>query len=201
MFWFYSLLSFPYNNGVTSLPSTPGQPAPCIILIGIMGSGKTTIGKEISRILGAPLLDTDSIIESREGTTINNIFASRGENHFRDLETQLIRDISSKDTPSVISTGGGIVIRPENRELLRKLGFVVWINADIDVLFERVARHSHRPLLHTPDPQKTLSDLLETRSPWYRESAHMTVDTSNLTIPETVAGIVESARVFFHSPR
>lgn len=195
---FYSQASLLYNNSVTSQSSNPGQPTPSIILIGIMGSGKTTVGREISRNLGLPLIDTDAMIETRTGTTISDIFATRGEDHFRDLETELLRDLASRNAAQIIATGGGIVIRPENRELLRKLGYVVWINADIDVLFDRVARYSHRPLLHTPNPKKTLQDLLELRSPWYQESAHLTIDTSNLTIQETVVGIVESARVFFH---
>lgn len=170
-----------------------------LILIGIMGSGKTSIGKEISRSIGLPLIDTDAIIEEQAATTINNIFAEHGEDHFRNLETELIRSLASLPAPHIISTGGGIVIRPENRDLLKKLGYVIWLNADIDVLFERVQRHSHRPLLHTPDPKGTLQNLMDQRMSWYNDSAHLAIDTSNLTIEEIAIGIIESARVHFNN--
>ncbi len=169
-----------------------------IMLVGIMGCGKTTIGREISNCLGLPLVDTDALIEEQEGITINEIFARHGEQHFRDLETRLLNNLPETQTPLVISTGGGIVIRPENRELLRKNGYVVWLNADLDVLFDRISRHSHRPLLHTPDPKGTLRDLLEARKGWYEESSHLAIDSTNLTIPEIVTGIIESSRVYFH---
>lgn len=163
-----------------------------------MGSGKTTVGREIQRCTGLPLIDTDALIEEQAGTTINDIFSTHGEDHFRDLETGLLHKLTSLPSPHVISTGGGIIIRPGNRELLKKLGYVIWLHADLETLFERVERHSHRPLLHTPDPKGTLGKLLEQRNPWYGQSAHLAIDTSNLTVPEIVTGIIESSRVYFH---
>lgn len=178
----------------TSDSSTPLH----IVLIGLMGCGKTTVGRELHRTMNLPFLDTDAVIEKDQNTTIPEIFAGQGEDYFRGLETSLLRRIltTPENGSMVISTGGGIVIRPENRELLRSLGYVIWLHADVDTLLQRVSRCSNRPLLRTPNPRKTLSDLTAERTPWYKESSHLSINTSNLTVSEIVFGIMESAHVF-----
>lgn len=96
----------------------------------------------------------------------------------------------------IISTGGGITIRPENRKLLKELGFVVWLHTDVNTLYQRISRCSNRPLLQAPDPRGVLARLMDERLPFYQETAHLTIDTANLHIHEITFGILESARVF-----
>jgi shikimate kinase len=99
----------------------------------------------------------------------------------------------------VISTGGGIVVRPENRVLLKQLGFVVWLYADLETHYQRTVRAGNRPLLQNENPRRTLAELMEQRTPWYRDSSHMSVDTTNLTAEEIACGVLTSAQVFFAS--
>ncbi len=171
---------------------------PNIILIGLMGCGKTTVGKYISRSCKLKFVDTDQMIEKQSGMSIPTIFKIHGEAHFRTMETEVVKKIATKKSMQVISTGGGIIIRPENRELLKKLGFVVWLKTDVDTLYQRVAKCTNRPLLRTPNPKEVLSKLIAEREPFYRETAHLIIDTANLNIDELAYGILESARVFHH---
>jgi shikimate kinase len=169
-----------------------------IVLIGFMGSGKSTIGRELHQRLGYQLMDLDQMIEEKLGKKITEIFRDKGETFFRDLETELLTQISlDSDVRHIISTGGGVVVRPENREILHKLGYVVWLNAKPNVIFERTSRNRDRPLLQTENPREAIKQLMELREPWYRETAHLTVDTSGLESHEIAAGILESARYFF----
>lgn len=175
---------------------------PNIILIGLMGCGKTTIGKELNRETKLRFTDTDQQIERQAGMSIPQIFKTYGESHFRELETALLRQMQTGGKQSrIISTGGGITIRPENRELLKKLGFVVWLHTDVDTLYQRISRCTNRPLLQTPNPRSVLEHLLEERHEFYRETAHLTIDTANLHIHEIAFGILESARVFRSRPQ
>lgn len=170
---------------------------PNIILIGLMGCGKTTIGKELHRETDLPFTDTDQLIEHQTGMSIPQIFKMHGESHFRNLETDVLRQITAEGSQNrIISTGGGITVRPENRELLKKLGFVVWLHTDVNTLYQRVSRCTSRPLLQDPDPKGVLARLMEERHPFYRETAHLAIDTANLHIHEITFGILESARVF-----
>ena len=174
------------------------QPPKNIVLVGFMGSGKSTVGRELHQLLGYPLVDMDQTIEQRAGKPITAIFADSGEEAFRELETGLLRELAAPDSPRrIISTGGGVVGRPENRGLLRKLGYVVWLKAPVDTLFERTSRNRERPLLHTENPRARIEALLGTREPWYRETAHLEVDTQGLDSGEIATGILESARYFF----
>jgi shikimate kinase len=169
-----------------------------IVLIGFMGSGKSTIGRELHQRLGYQLMDFDQMIEEKLGKKITEIFRDEGETFFRDLETQLLTEIAQiTGVRHIISTGGGVVVRPENRELLHKLGYVVWLNAKPNVIYERTSRNRERPLLQTENPRESIKQLMELREPWYRETAHLTVDTSGLESHEIAAGILESARYFF----
>lgn len=169
-----------------------------IVLIGFMGCGKSTVGRELQQRLGYRLMDIDQIIEESMGKKITEIFREVGEPAFRDFETMQLLEISKQtDTRHIISTGGGIVIRPENRVLLPKLGYVVWLRAPEDVIYERTSRNSDRPLLNAPNAREKISTLLAEREPWYRETAHLRVDTAGLESHEIAAGILESARYFF----
>jgi shikimate kinase len=140
----------------------------------------------------------DRLIEETVGKKITEIFKEEGEKAFRDFETFQLMDIAKQtDKRHIISTGGGIVIRPENRSLLRKLGYVVWLRAPEDVIFERTSRNKDRPLLNHQDARTRISSLLAEREPWYRETAHLMVDTTGLDSSEIATGILESARYYF----
>lgn len=172
-----------------------------IVLIGFMGCGKSTVGRELHQRLGYRLMDIDQIIEETMGKKITEIFREEGETAFRDFETMQLREISKQTgMRHIISTGGGIVIRPENRALLHKLGYVVWLRASGDILFERTSRNRDRPLLNTPHAREKISALLAERDPWYRETAHLCVDTAGLESHEVATGILESARYHFAHP-
>ncbi len=175
-----------------------GTPPKNLVLIGFMGSGKSTVGRELHSRLGYELVDMDTVIEQREGRPITRIFEENGEDYFRDLETALLAELCEAPGPrKIISTGGGVVGREANRELLRKMGYVIWLHAPVDVIYERTSRNRDRPLLHTEDPIGRISALLEKRTPWYKETAHLKVDTTGLDGGELAMGILESARYFF----
>lgn len=181
-------------------PPTPdtNRPNKHIILIGMMGSGKSAVAKELAHQIGWPCIDTDTAIEQQQGKSISQIFEEHGEPYFRALETQLLRQLSHGSiSPHIIATGGGIVITPEHLPLIRELGFVVWLTAPPEVLYIRVAKNTTRPLLNTPDPRATLSTILEERAPLYRATRHLKISTTNLSANEIASGIKESAVVFF----
>ncbi len=167
-----------------------------IILIGFMGSGKSSIGKRVSKRLGFQFIDTDQIVIDRAGMPIADIFERLGEDKFRDLESSALRSIAHLNR-CLVATGGGIVVRSENRALLRQLGYVICLTASEDVIFERVSRNSKRPLLHTPNPRQTLSALLTTRQPFYGETAQFILDTTKMPQAEAEDAIVDEARRAF----
>ncbi|MBQ8516643.1 MAG: shikimate kinase [Akkermansia sp.] len=175
---------------------TKGHP---IILIGLMGCGKTTVGKMLSKRTGMPLLDTDAIIEEQTGCSIQDIFREHGEAHFRSLETALLRYLlEQKIQPApIISTGGGIVVRPENRDILRRLGFTVWLNVSVRALLHRTKASTNRPLLQSPDRHAILSRLLSERRPFYREAAHYRLNSTRMDIPTVVSHVCRRAERFF----
>jgi shikimate kinase len=171
-----------------------------IILVGFMGTGKSTIGRQLSKALGYPLLDTDIHIAGAEKRSIPDIFENEGEKHFRDLETNLLKGLTHDHChKQIIATGGGLIKRPENRELLRELGFVVWLVATPETILERTSRNRNRPLLQTANPAETIALMLEEREPCYREAAHLILETNNLSFPEIKTGIIESARYYYGS--
>lgn len=167
-----------------------------IILIGFMGTGKSTIGRNLSQTFGYPLIDTDQLIVEQQGRPIAEIFETEGEEAFRDIETGLLRSLA-KHSGHIIATGGGIIGRAINRELLRELGYVVWLIARPSEILERTSRNSNRPLLNTEDPEGTIRKLLEARTPLYRDTAHLGIETDNLSFDEVATGIIESARYHF----
>lgn len=169
-----------------------------VILIGFMGTGKTSIGRRVAQSLGFEFVDTDELIVEIEGKPITDIFSDMGEDYFRDLETKMLRSCGSHRM-QVISTGGGIVLREENRLLLSKSGYVIWLKASAKAILERVSRNRERPLLHTSDPLQTIKDMLKERKQLYASAADFTINTNELTLDETAFGICESARVIFGS--
>jgi shikimate kinase len=169
-----------------------------IILIGIMGCGKSTVGRELQHRLGYPLVDMDQEIEHMARKPITAIFADEGEDRFRDMETQVLRELAAQsDRRRIISTGGGVIGREENRRLLRDLGYVVWLDAPLAVILDRTGKSRHRPLLHTEDPAAKIRELMERRAPLYQETAHLKLDTAGLDSGEIATGILECARYFF----
>ena len=124
-----------------------------IILIGFMGTGKSTIGRKLSQTFGYPLIDTDQLIVEQQGRPIHVIFEENGEQSFRDMETKLLKSLI-KHSGHIIATGGGIISRPENRQLLRELGYVVWLIAHPSEILKRTYRNANRPLLNNDDPEK-----------------------------------------------
>jgi shikimate kinase len=169
-----------------------------LVLIGLMGSGKTTIGRELHHRLGYPLVDMDHLIERRAGKPITAIFAEFGEEAFRDIESAVLEELAAPDAPRrIISTGGGVVVRESNRKLLHQLGYVVWLKATVETILERTGRNRDRPLLHSDNPRAKIEALMEERMPWYRSVCHQEVDTEGLDSGEIATGILESARYYF----
>ncbi len=167
-------------------------PARNIILVGFMGTGKSSLARILARKIGCPLVDTDTAIEKKAGQPISAIFAESGENAFREIETEVLRAHLDK-SGCIISTGGGMVIREENRQLLPQIGLVVWLHASEAVIYERVSRNNRRPLLQTADPRGTLHELLVLREPWYREVAQLEINTGRVNRGEAVSLILEAA--------
>ena len=139
-----------------------------VFLIGMMGVGKTTVGKNLARQLGYRFCDTDVLIETVANQTISNIFATAGEASFRELESQVLSEVSAY-TKTVIATGGGIVLKQMNWSYLRH-GLIVWLDADVDLLLERLKEDSTRPLLQEVDPEAKLKSLLEERTHLYSQA-------------------------------
>ncbi len=160
-----------------------------IILTGFMGVGKTSVGTRLARDLGFTFVDTDELIESDQKMTITAIFARLGEPYFRAVETKIIRQVMEGEH-QVVSTGGGAVIRDENREAFKKSGLVVCLTAHPDVIYERIRHETHRPLLQTPDPPAKIKELLESRAPYYAQ-ADMTIDTSEQSVEDVITAIKE----------
>jgi len=159
-----------------------------IFLVGFMGAGKTTVGRILARKLGYKYVDADELVEERTGQAITEIFSEREEDFFRDLETGAIRFITESGG-QVVATGGGAVMREENRTLMEAGGVTVYLKTPAHVIWERVKDSESRPLLQVEDPYGTIERLLEERTPAY-ESARITVDTENLSPEEVAAQII-----------
>ena len=156
-----------------------------ISLIGLPGSGKTTVGRQLSRRLRVPFLDSDAVVEQQLGCSIREFFEREGEARFRDIEAGVINELTQM-AAGVLSTGGGAVLRPQNREHLRARTQVIYLNSSPDELFRRLRHDKNRPLLQVADPLGRLRELHTQRHPLYRETAHFHVDTGR----PSVAGLV-----------
>ena len=160
-----------------------------IVLVGMMGSGKTTIGRLLAEALGRPFIDTDEQIQVTEGRSVRDIFATDGDAVFRTIETSVLRSVVSSRRPAVIAGGGGIVLAPDNRRMCRAGGTVIWLRAKPKTLVGRVGRgQPHRPLLDD-DPVGSLQRMWVTRAPMYTEAAHHVVDVDGRSIKEVLAAV------------
>lgn len=165
--------------------------SPAIVLIGFMGAGKSSVGRRLEKNTGFPRFDTDEMIAAKFGLSVPRIFEIHGADIFREAESEALRQLDPREL-SIVVTGGGIVLRTTNRELLRQLGTVVYLHADSETLFERISRRASRPLLHTGDPYATMKELLGRRLPLYEEIADLTIDTSRLNHDEVCDLILQS---------
>ena len=150
-----------------------------VVLVGMMGAGKTSVGRRLAQRLDIPFVDADQKIEEAAGQSISEIFADHGEAYFRDGERRVLKRLLEEGGPQVLSTGGGAFIDEENREAIRGAGISVWLKADFDTLMRRVRRRPTRPLLQTPDPEATMRKLLAERDPVYA-LADITVKTEDV---------------------
>ncbi|WP_460231227.1 shikimate kinase AroK [Aurantivibrio plasticivorans] len=163
-----------------------------VVLVGPMGSGKSTVGKVVANLLSLPFLDMDQIIEERTGADISWIFDVEGESGFRDREQQLLSELLDAHESCVIATGGGVVERDANRSLLSGRGDVVYLNASLSQLAQRTAKDKKRPLLQVNHPKQRIKELYQRRDPLYREVADHIIDT-NAGNPKAVAQSIVSS--------
>ena len=163
-----------------------------IILTGFMGVGKTSVGTRLARDLGFAFVDTDELIEADQKVTITEIFSTFGEPYFRDVETRVIGQVLAGEN-QVVSTGGGAVLRDQNRALFKSRGITICLTARPDVVYDRIRHETHRPLLQVPDPLGKVRDLLAAREPFYRQ-ADLVIDTSELTVDEVINEIKQKVR-------
>ena len=170
-----------------------------IFLVGPMGAGKSTIGKLLAAQLELPFADSDKVIEERTGADIPWIFDVEGEAGFRRRESAVLRELCVGPT-QVVATGGGIVLRPENRLELRKHGLVVYLQASIEQLLERTSKNSNRPLLQVANPRQRIIELVEERDPLYREVADIICDTDYCTPKQAAQLVVERLMQDAQSP-
>ena len=180
----------------TDLRAILGQRA--IVLVGMMGSGKSSVGRRLAARLGLPFVDADTEIETAAHMTIPEIFAQRGEAEFREGERRVISRVLTTRAPLVLATGGGAFMNAETRERVKELGISVWLKAEPDVLMRRVRKRSNRPLLQTADPEATLRRMLAEREPVYA-LADITILSSDepheVVVGETIAALDDYLRL------
>lgn len=160
-----------------------------ISLVGLPGSGKSTVGRQLARRLSLPFFDSDQVIEHRIGCSIRAFFEQEGEARFRDVEESVL-DMLTQGEPCVLSTGGGSVLRPVNRSHLHERGQVVYLRSTPEEVFRRLRHDRNRPLLQVADPLQRLRDLYDIRDPLYRETAHYVVETGRPSVATLVNMIV-----------
>jgi shikimate kinase len=172
--------------GIDKRASLPRRFVPCrpVVLVGLMGAGKSKVGRRLATRLGLPFYDSDQEIEAAAGETIEEIFANRGERIFRDGERRVIARLLARPL-HVLATGGGAFMDPSTRVAIRRRGVSLWLRADLDVLIQRVSRRTDRPLLNAGDPREILAQLIERRHPVYAE-ADLIVDSGDGSAEATV---------------
>ncbi len=159
-----------------------------LVLVGFMGSGKSSVGRILSSLTGFALVDTDTLVAREAGQSIPVIFKEHGEEHFRALETKVLQGLVGR-IGLIVATGGGIITSAENRELLPQIGPVVWLDASPEHLYQRV-KHSNRPLLQTADPRRTLEELYAKRKSLYAGTAAVRIDSAALTHRQTAEAVL-----------
>lgn len=151
-----------------------------IVLVGLMGAGKTSVGRQLAAQMNRPFVDTDIESEYSAGLRISDIFEIYGEPTFRELEEKVVARVLKADKPSIIATGGGAYISEKSQKNIAKYGVSIWLNASLDTLMRRIVTTAHRPILQTGDRRATLENLIEARYPIYaRADIHMKVDKSS----------------------
>ena len=164
-----------------------------IVLVGPMGSGKTTVGRRLAHALNQVFFDTDHEIINKTGVTIDHIFDIEGEEGFRERESKILENLCQMSN-IILATGGGIVILPRNRKILKNSGLVVYLSSSVNQLLKRTAKSKTRPLLeNSSDRRKTITELLEARDVYYREVASFVVDTTGKKLHEVINIIIREA--------
>ncbi len=160
-----------------------------IVLVGMPGSGKSSAGRQVARRFGLPFVDSDHEIEQQIGMSIREYFETQGEQAFRDLETALLRRVAESSEQIVLSTGGGALLREENRDILRQHGTVLYLRASPEEIYRRLRHDTKRPLLQVADPRQKLQELFQARDPLYLKTAHYVIDTGRSSIQVLVSHI------------
>lgn len=163
---------------------------PSVFLVGMMGSGKSTVGRRLAHALGRPFIDGDKELEQRCGVPVSTIFELEGEQGFRDRETQLLQELVQRPG-LVLATGGGAVLREENRRLLSEHGTVIYLRASAGDLWLRLRHDRVRPLLRTADPRARITELVQIREPLYQACASLVIQTGRQPVERVVQDIVE----------
>ena len=171
-----------------------GRGGPSIVLVGLMGAGKSSVGRRVASRLGLPFFDADSEIEAAAGCSISDLFARYGEAAFRTGERRVMQRLL-EGSRAVIATGGGAFIDPDTRALIAERGISVWLRADLEVLYKRVAGRDHRPLLKGGDPRAILTGLMETRHPIYQE-ADLVVESLDQPTDLTVHAVLQALAAY-----
>jgi shikimate kinase len=162
-----------------------------LVLVGLMGAGKTTVGQRCAELLERPFVDTDDLVVAAAGVPFHDLWAAEGEQGFRARERVAVADAAASPTPLVVSCGGGAVLDPENRRVLRSEGVVVWLTASATELASRLVHDDSRPLLAGGDKTTTLERLSSSREPAYEATAHVRVDTDGRAPDEIAADVLE----------
>ena len=157
-----------------------------------MGSGKSSVGRILASLTGYALVDTDTLVTQEAGMSIPAIFKQHGEDHFRAIETRVLKSLVGR-LGLIVATGGGVIISEENRGILPQIGPVVWLDATPEQLHQRV-KHSKRPLLRTADPRRTLEELYRAREPLYRQASRVRIDSGKLTHRQTAEAVLTALR-------
>jgi|TARA_B100000315_G_C14544827_1_gene572702 shikimate kinase len=160
-----------------------------IVLTGFMGAGKSTVGLKLANILNMKIADTDAMIESEVGLTISEIFKRYGESRFRKIEEEIVSKVSKQENHIIIS-GGGVVLSSKNICNLQETGIIIYLKASPDVIYNRIKKQTHRPLLQVQDPKKEIQELLESREDHYKKNDYV-IDTDNRSVDEIITTILD----------
>ena len=163
---------------------------PNFVLVGFMGCGKTTVGRRLASLTGHRFVDADELIVKDQGKSISAIFAERGEGGFREIEERVLSELVGV-AGIVLSTGGGAILREANRITLKKIGIIIWLDAQPDVLFERAMRSGRRPLLKTENPRQAFDSLLAERRPIYQNTAALRFDSTGIDHEEVARRVLD----------